>query len=107
MFCIEYTFQKLDNTTCTPRGEEFTDLEEAKNVCKKKASCKGVLHRDYSDDTKYSLCSFPGITRSDKYIKSNYYQKDKVGKTFIKSNHIGNESLSKTVCSSNSIYAYL
>ena len=91
MFYIEYSFKKLDNTTCTPRGEEFAELEDAKNACKKKAICQGVLHRDYSDDTKYCLCNFPAITRSDKYIKSIYYQKDRIGKSFISSNYIDNE----------------
>ena len=81
VFGTEYTFEKLHNTTCTPRGDEkFTDLEEAKNICKKRSPCKGVLEDIKDGQTKYYLCSIPAQTRSDELVMSCFYQKDSVGK---------------------------
>ena len=86
---LEYDFKKHDNNTvCIPRGEdEFSELEDAKNECKKTRLCKGVLNPNCVDQTKYYLCNVTA-----KIITNNiegsvaegscFYQKYVIGKSF-------------------------
>lgn len=78
---LEYDFKKLDSTNCIPRGEEFISVVEAKNECKRRGNCKGVLNPDCKEPSNVYLCNATATTRSDSYIKSCFYQKYRSGET--------------------------
>ena len=81
-FHLEYDFKKHNNNTvCIPRGEdEFTELEVAKSVCKKKRYCKGVIHPDCTNQTKYYLCNATANLVTNTIEPSCFYQKYVIGK---------------------------
>ena len=80
---LEYDFKKIDNTTCTIRGEGFETLDEAEAECKSSKQCQGVVDIECKGIQSY-ICSKNESISSNIEIESCFYEKYAIGKHNMK-----------------------
>lgn len=78
----EYDFKNRSNTDCSPRGDEFSTLKDAKKECKNKKRCQGVIIGNFNDAERYTLCPANATTSFGNHINTILSEKIIIGKVF-------------------------
>ena len=80
----EYDFEKQSNTKCYPVGEAFNTLDDAQNACKSSKQCQGITNDTSSDQKNYHICPANATITLGIDIKTSFYKKIIIGKSFSK-----------------------